>query len=108
MRLGRLHSARLGRPSQIDLLVPVATILANAKIQSEAEVSHQIGFPQPFTSPKELVTCRPAHDEVFRVVDTPNAIKAANKRLSCGVIDSRNHGADEVGAKSPLVEARTD
>jgi hypothetical protein len=71
-------------------------------------MTYQIRLPQSFTSTKQLITCSSTDDEVLGEVDTPNTVEAADERLSRGLVDSCNDWADEVRAKSLLIQRRGD
>ena len=68
--------------------------------------SYEIGFPQAFASTEELVAGSSADNEVFRKVDTTDAVETADEGLSGGVVDASNDRTDEVWAEALLVEGR--
>jgi hypothetical protein len=67
---------------------------------------YQIWFPQPLASTEQLVARCSTDNEVLCKVDAPNAVEAADEWLPRRLVDSRNHGADKVGAEPLLVQRR--
>lgn len=72
------------------------------------EKTHQIRFPQPLASTKQLITRGPAHDKILRKIDAANTIETTNKRLSRLLVQPRNHWAHEKGTEASLVQGARD
>ena len=68
--------------------------------------AYQVWLPESFTRPEQLVTGSPAHDKVFCKIDTSNTVKAADERLSRGMVDAGNHWTNKVRAESFLIQCR--
>lgn len=70
--------------------------------------TYQIWFPETLASTKQLITRRSTDNKVLCKIDTTNAIKPADKRLSTLLIETCNHRANEVGTESLLVQRTGD
>lgn len=70
--------------------------------------TYQIRLPQPFARAKKLITRRARNDKILGVINTADAIEAADKRLARRAIDARHHGADKKRAEAFLVQAGGD
>jgi hypothetical protein len=70
--------------------------------------TYKVWLPQALAHAKELLRRRTRDNEILGEVDTANTIESADERLASGGVEASDHGADEVRAKTLLVEARGD